>query len=147
MSQLLRCRFAAVALVGATCALPAAATDTAVPSGTTAQAVPSDFASGRRVFRDKETGKLRAPDEDELKTMLEQERAASAARGQPEPTGPGAPLIVRQFPSGMRSAVLGPDFLVSIKAERRPDGKLAVTHDRPEHEHAHAQPQSTRPTE
>jgi hypothetical protein len=54
-------------------------------------------------------------------------------------------LIVRQHANGMRSAVLGPDFLVSIKAERSPDGKLAVTHDRPEHEHAKLQ--STRPTE
>ncbi len=145
MSQLLRCRFAAIALAGATCALPAAAADTAVPLGTTAQAAPSDSASGRRVFRDKETGQLRAPTDDELKTMLEEERAARAARGQPEPTVSSAPLIVRQHANGMRSAVLGPDFLVSIKVERRPDGKLAMTHDRPEHEHA--QPQSTRPTE
>ena len=56
--------------------------------------------------------------------------------------GPGAPLSVRVHPNGMTSAVLGPDYMVTLKAERRADGSLAVTHGKARDEHAHAHGQT-----
>src|SRR5207237_35268 len=61
-------------------------TQPSTQSGPQAAAAASTAATeARRVVRDKETGKLRAPTTEELGEMLEQERAARAARGQPEP--------------------------------------------------------------
>lgn len=88
----------------------------------------------RRVVRDKETGKLRAPDTEELTEMLDQERADRAARGLPEPGT--TPVVVRVHPDGMRSAVLGPDHLVSLQVERGAQGKLVLSHGDSAHEHA-----------
>ncbi len=97
-----------------------------VPSTDTAAAQ----AQSRRAVRDPETGRLRAPTEEELRTMRETESAARKARGEPE-MAKRAPLSVRQHPNGMRSAVLGPDYLMTLKAERRADGKLVVIHSEP----------------
>ncbi|EHR70113.1 hypothetical protein BurJ1DRAFT_1241 [Burkholderiales bacterium JOSHI_001] len=103
---------------------PAPPVDT---SGTTA----SPLQESRRVVRDKETGKLRSPTEEELAA----ERAERKARGEPEPGANRVPLAVRQHPNGMRSAVLGPEYLVTLRAERGPDGKLVIKHANPAHEH------------
>jgi hypothetical protein len=119
----IKCVFAPLVLAGALCAGPAFAVDPAAKA-----ASPSDQLQGKRAVRDKESGKLRAPTEEELAEMLQAERAARQARGESEPTGPGAPLLVRQHGGGMVSAVLGTDHLVTLKAQRRTDGKLEVTH-------------------
>ena len=86
-----------------------------------------------------------APTQEELRVMLEDERAARKARGQPEPSATPTPIAVRQHPSGMRSAVLGRDFLISIQAQRRTDGTVEISHTDPAHEHPTAK--SQRPTE
>jgi hypothetical protein len=99
----------------------------------------------RRAVRDRETGKLRAPTREELQVLLEEERAARRARGQPEPSANPTPIAVRQYPSGMRGAVLGQDFLISIEAQRRKDGKVEISHANPAHDHPTAKPQH--PTE
>lgn len=104
-----------------------------------------DQLQGKRVVRDRDTGRLRAPTDDELRQLLDAERAARQARGEPEPTGRGAPLRVRQHPDGMRSAVLGPDYLVTLKAERQPDGRVSITHGSADSARAPAAPR--RPTE
>jgi hypothetical protein len=89
----------------------------------------------RRVVRDKETGKLRAPNDEELQALLEAERADRKARGEPEAAAAGA-VVVRQHANGMRSALLGPEHMVYLKAQRTPDSKLVISHDKPGHEHA-----------
>jgi hypothetical protein len=101
------------------------------PEGSDPPAAASAAAKGqggdaRRVVRDPVTGHLRAP--------TDQEIAADNARA--GNTGPGAPLRVRVHPNGMTSAVLGPDYLVTLKAERRADGSVVVKHANPRDEHA-----------
>ena len=133
---------AALALTASAGAV-SAADDTA--ASTQAQPDAAAQAQARRAVRDKETGKLRAPTQEELKVMLEDERAARRARGQPEPSAERTPIVVRQHPSGMRSAVLGRDFLITIQAQRRTDGKVEISHTDPAHEHPTAK--SQHPTE
>jgi hypothetical protein len=91
-------------------------------------------AQERRAVRDSVTGKLRAPSEEELAA----ERAERAARGQAEPTGAVAPKVVRLHANGMRSAVLGPEYMSTLKAERQADGQLVIRHANPAHEHGNA---------
>ena len=122
-----------------------AADDTAASTQAQPDAAAQAQAQARRAVRDKETGKLRAPTQEELKVMLEDERAARRARGQPEPSAEPTPIVVRQYPSGMRSAVLGRDFLINIQAQRRTDGKVEMSHTDPAHDHPTAK--SQRPTE
>lgn len=119
-------RWIVAALAGAAWIGAATGAETTVPDAGTAQAAAPSGTSAKRVFRDKQTGRLRAPTEEEMQILLEEERAASAARG--APMGPSAPLVVRQYPNGMRAAVLGPDYLVSIKGQRGSDGKLVISH-------------------
>lgn len=64
--------------------------------------------------------------------MLEEERAARAAAGK-APVAKTAPSSVRAYPGGMRATVLGADRLVTLKAERGPDGNLKVTHSHSDH--------------
>lgn len=113
-----------------------AAPDDGAQTATSADAV--------RVVRDKETGKLRAPTDAELEQMRQNERSARKARGRSE-SGATAPIAVRQHANGMRSAVLGPEYLVTLKAQRGADGKLTVKHDKVADEHGAGQ--SQRPTE
>jgi hypothetical protein len=126
---------ASLALLGL--ALGAAHAGEATPAASTAspqatpQAAGDAAAQGRRAVRDKDTGKFRAPTMEEL----EAEKAERKARGLPEPTAKAAPLALRQHPNGMRSAVLGPEYLVTLKAERGADGRLIVRHANPAHEH------------
>lgn len=128
---------AAIALLGLA-ASAAQAAGPAEPQGS-AQATPTpnpaeQTLQGRRAVRDSVTGKLRAPSEEELAA----EAAARKARGQAEATGPVAPMIVRQHSGGMRSAVLGPEYMSTLKAERQSDGKLVIRHANPAHEHGNA---------
>jgi hypothetical protein len=99
----------------------------------------------RRAVRDSVTGKLRAPTEDELAAM----NAQRNARLQQQRSAPAAPLIVRQHANGMRSAVLGPEYRSTLKAERQSDGKLVIRHADPADDHvgnAKSKP-TARPTE
>jgi hypothetical protein len=150
MNNLLRTGFAAAALVGAAwTTVTVAAEAPAVPApsvapGPAAAPAPAAGVSAQRAFRDPTTGQLRAPTAEELQQILDEERALRAATGAREPSGPTA-LAIRRWPSGMRSAVLGPDSLVSLKAQRGPDGKIVITHDRTENEHPAAPTQA--PTE
>jgi hypothetical protein len=91
-------------------------------------------AQALRVVRDKATGRLRAPTSDELKAMDATERAARKARGLPE-VAESTPLNVTRHASGTLSARLTPDYLVTLRAERQPDGTLKQTHDNPRLEH------------
>jgi hypothetical protein len=123
------------AAIAATLATPAVLADDTVAAS-----------EAMRVVRDKETGQLRAPNSAELKQMLEAERAARKAKGQPEPSADPQPLEVRTYSGGMKAAVLGPEFLVTLEARRDADGNLVVTHSRPEYD-AHAEPAKALPTE
>jgi hypothetical protein len=111
----------------------------------TAQAKPTantaeQTLQGRRAVRDSVTGKLRAPTPEEEAAMS----AARKSRSQSARSAPVAPMIVRQHSGGMRSAVLGPEYLSTLKAERQSDGKLVVRHANPAHEHSSAaQPNTT----
>ena len=113
-----------------------------VPQSTPAatQADTVDVAPAKRAVRDKQTGKLRAPSEDELQELIAAENAARATQIKTR-----APLVVRQYPNGMRGAVLGPEYLLSLKGQRRADGTLEASHDKQGHEQA--APNATRPTE
>lgn len=94
-------------------------------------ASPAAVDSARRVVRDKATGKLRAPTTEELEADSSERRA----RGEAEPNAKGAPLAVRQHANGMRSAVLGDDYMSTLQASRGADGKLVIRHANPAHEH------------
>jgi hypothetical protein len=98
----------------------------------------ADTQQARRVVRDKETGQLRAPTAEERAA----EAAERRARGEAEPTYKSAPLVVRQHANGMRSAVLGEDYMVKLVAERGPDGKVVIRHANPAHEHRISTPSS-----
>lgn len=99
-----------------------------------------------RVVRDQETGQLRAPNNAELKQMLEEEKAARKARGEPERSTDPQSVQVRSYSSGMKAAVLGADFLVFVEAQRDASGNLAVRHADPADEHV-AAPTTELPTE
>ncbi len=88
---------AALALTASAGAV-SAADDTAASTQAQPDAAAPAQAQARRAVRDKETGKLRAPTQEELKVMLEDERAARRARGQPEPSAAPTPIVVRQHP-------------------------------------------------
>ena len=124
----------------------AGAADAAAGDSTLEQARPASAQEQQalRVVRDKATGKLRAPDEQELAEILASERAARTKRGE-RGLAQRAPLVVRQHGSGMRSAVLGPEYFVTLLAERQPDGRLTVSHNSPVLEQAPAK--SQQPTE
>jgi hypothetical protein len=89
-----------------------------------------------RVVRDKATGRLRAPSQDELREMLAAEKAERKAKGLSESSAEPAPLQVREHANGMKSAVLGADYLVTLEARRDADGKLTKEHDSAAHEHS-----------
>jgi hypothetical protein len=127
----------AAALAPATAAEPSPATAAPAPAEPAAQAL--------RAVRDKETGRLRAPNTEEMKEMIEAERAERKARGQAEPSATKTPIAIRTHANGMKSAVLGPDFHATLVAERDADGKLRVKHLNPANEHA--APQSKPATE
>lgn len=107
----------------------------------TPAASPAGESQALRAVRDKTTGKLRAPTADEREAMEATERAARQARGVTEP----APLRIQWHANGMRSAVLGADYLITLKGERRADGSVRRFHPQGDHEHSVAQ--DSRPTE
>jgi hypothetical protein len=123
------------AALAATLAAPAVLADGAVAAS-----------EAMRVVRDKETGQLRAPNNDELKQMLAAEKAARKAKGLPESSGEIQAVEVRTHANGMKSAQLGPEFLVSLEARRDAEGNLVVTHAQPGYD-VHAAPANEQPTE
>ena len=97
-----------------------------------------------RAVRDKETGQLRAPNHEELKALIEAEKAERRARGEPEVAAPQE-VQVRTYAGGMKAAVLNADFLVAIEARTDANGELVVQHANPADEHA--APAAALPTE
>jgi hypothetical protein len=126
---------AVAAALAATLAAPVVLAD---DTATTADAL--------RVVRDKETGQLRAPSQGELKQLLDEEKAARKARGEPEPAADAQPVEVREYGDGMKAAVLGPEFFVTVLVERDENGELVIRHANPADDHA-AAPASKLPTE
>lgn len=104
-----------------------------------------DETAAMRAVRDKETGQMRAPTQDEMKELVEAEKAARKARGLPEQTET-QPVQVRTHSNGMKSAVLGAEYLVMVVAEKDADGKTVIRHANPADEHV-AAPASELPTE
>jgi hypothetical protein len=130
-----------VAAVATTLAAPATfaheaqvpeAKSQAAPAKESGVQLPQAMTHGMRVVRDKQTGKLRAPNADELEAMEVNERAARRARGLPEV--PTFEPVVRQHANGMRSAVLGPEYLMTLHGKRRADGTVQQSHSAPKHE-------------
>jgi hypothetical protein len=78
--------------------------------------------------------------------MLEEEKAARKARGEPERSTDPQSVPVRSYSSGMKAAVLGADFLIFVEAQRDANGELAVRHADPADEHV-AAPTTELPTE
>lgn len=110
---------------------------------TQAEVAPAAEAQALRAVRDRQTGKLRAPTADELKAMQTAERAERRARGEPE----SQPLVVKRHASGMLSAELGPEYMMTLQGERQPDGSVRRFHaDGTTHEHAPVA-HDARPTE
>lgn len=98
---------------------PSPTPPTSATAGSAAATAPA-----RRVVRDPQTGELRAPTAAEAQAM--QAQAVSTARSRWPAT-----TTVRQHPTGMRSAVVGSEHLVTLQAQRRPDGSLQVRHSDP----------------
>lgn len=111
---------------------------------TSAATTTAGDAQGMRAVRDKQTGKLRAPTADEIESMESQERAARKARGLPEVADPKS-LKITQHPNGMRSAKLGPEFLMTLRGERQSDGSVRRFH--PDGSEHHPVARDVRPTE
>ncbi|MBK6471358.1 MAG: hypothetical protein IPF94_11695 [Betaproteobacteria bacterium] len=103
-------------------------------------------AQALRAVRDKATGRLRAPDADEAAAMDAAERASRKARGLPEVAGL-QPVVVVRHASGMMSAKLGSDQLMTLRGERQADGSVRRVHaDGTSHDRAPAA-RDNRPTE
>ena len=136
-------------LACAACALPASAAEPTAAPLAKQSPVQLDSAQGKQVVRDKDTGKLRAPSEEEMAEMAAAEKANRAARGLPDPATAAPAIVVRQHADGMMSAVLGLEHMVTITAVRRADGKLVRSHRDAAHEHPTATPatRDQRPTE
>lgn len=97
-------------------------------------AMATDATEALRVVRDKETGQMRAPNQEEMKELIAAEKAERKARGLPEQTET-QPVQVREHANGMKSAVLGAEYLVMVTAEKDEHGKLVVKHANPADEH------------
>lgn len=136
-------------LACAACSLPAMAAEPAAAPLTKQSPVQLDSAQAKQVVRDKETGKLRAPSEEEAAEMAATAKANRAARGLPDPETAAPAIVVRQHAGGMMSAVLGLEHMVTITAARGADGKLVRGHRDAAHEHPTAMPatRDQRPTE
>lgn len=92
------------------------------PAPDASAAVASD---GLKVVRDKTTGRVRAPSDEELKEMSAAEPAAAAP----------AAIQVLNHANGMKSARLPPEMLISVEVSRDANGVLQTRHDRPGMEH------------
>jgi hypothetical protein len=125
----------ALAALAAALAVPALAdeersVDENPPAGDEQATAESDapaFAGGLRVVRDKKTGELRAPNANELAEMEAMEKAARQAKGA-RSAAPAEPVVVTH-PNGMRSAELGPEYLISLEGTRKEDGTVEKSHD------------------
>lgn len=105
-----------------------------------------------RVVRDKLTGELRAPDNEELKALVEAEKADKAAR-KGKAKGPnampeaGEALVVKQHGNGMKSAQLTEEYLVNLQGQRDADGAVLLSHDRLAATHSAQPAPAAAPTE
>lgn len=126
-------------LTALSCVLAAGAATAAEPAQAPAQPAAAAQAQSRYVVRDAQTGLLRAPNEEELSAMLAREKATARTASVPRAT------VVRKYPGGMRGAVLGPEHLVAIQAQRRADGTVDISHADPAQ--AHPAPAQQLPTE
>lgn len=142
--------FAASGLLAVACAASAQPATQPTSNASDASGPAAPIGAGAvRAIRDKQTGLLRRATAAEVAEMIESERLQRAALGQPDPaTAPSARAIIHH-PSGMVSAILGPEHLVTVKAVRGPDGRLVRAHTHPGYEHPSAQttPAQQRPTE
>ncbi len=125
-------------MIRSTHAILAAAFVCLLAGGGTAMAetpVASDqpvVSDGMRAVRDKKTGKLRAPNDKELKALLRAERAS----GRQQSTKDISSVVIHRHENGMVSAELGPEFLVSVEAYRDENGELRTRHSNPDLEHS-----------
>lgn len=103
----------------------------------TPSALAADTTDALRAVRDKATGEMRAPNNEEMKALMEAEKAQRKARGLPEQVE-ARPVQVRTHASGMKSAVLGPDYMVTVQSQRDPSGNPVVSHANPAYEHTAA---------
>ena len=105
-----------------------------------------------RVVRDKLTGELRAPDNEELKALVEAEKADKAAR-KGKAKGPnampeaGEALLVKQHGNGMKSAQLTEEYLVNLQGHRDAHGAVRLSHDRLAATHSAQPAPAAAPTE
>lgn len=121
---------AVLTAVGAIAAAPVILADDSPVAKDDAQSVSSEqqaTSDGLRAVRDKKTGKFRAPNANELKEMEEAAAAESAAQGA-RAAATTDPVVVRNA-SGMRSARLGPEYLISLQGKRNGDGTIEKSHD------------------
>jgi hypothetical protein len=128
------------------CSVALAAEPPATPTPAADRPDAGPGASAVRVIRDKASGKLRQPTEDELASLLAAEKAQRVAAGQPDLGAAPPALLVREHANGMKSAVLGTEHLVTVKAVRAPDGRLVRLHTHPAQGQP-AVPAQSRPTE
>ena len=117
-------------------AASALAADTPVAPALAATPLASAVAETQalRAVRDKESGRLRAASAQEMAEMDAAARDARVARGEPADPTP-TPLVVRRHANGMRSAVLGPEHMVTLQGRRDAIGRIVQSHDRAAHEH------------
>lgn len=105
-----------------------------------------------RVVRDKLTGELRTPDSEELKALVEAEKADKAARkgkakGANAMPEAGEALVVRQHGNGMKSAQLTEEYLVNLQGQRDASGTVVLSHDRLVDNHSAQPAPAAAPTE
>ncbi len=105
---------------------PTATNDAQADTATAESVDPQATMSGLRAVRDKKTGKLRAPNPNELREIEAAESADRAARGV-SPAAASEPVVVRHA-SGMLSAKLGPEYLISLHGERTKEGAIEQSH-------------------
>ena len=109
----------ATVLLGAGSASSALAGDKAAANGKGA-------ANKVRVVRDKDTGQLRGPTKRELRELLEAERRAGK-----NVAVSGADYTMHEGANGMKAAILGESFLITLEATRDEDGNLVTSHSDP----------------
>jgi hypothetical protein len=112
-----RSLWSALTLAGATACLPAvAAEQTAASAG--------DGASAHVVVRDAETGRLRAPTQDEARALAEQ---SVRSRGQARSVGPqnaAQQALVRRHGNGAKSVRMTDEMASQVVAVRRSGGSV-----------------------
>jgi hypothetical protein len=121
---------AVLTAVGAIVATSAVLADETIDVTEDAQSVTasqSSTSASLRAVRDKKTGKLRAPNANEIRDMEEAEKAKNNASKETS-TAAATETVVVHHADGMLSAKLGQEHLVSIEGERNADGAIEKSH-------------------